>query len=186
MRSVFLKSRDIFLGALSRKEKLDGYANWINDQETTLFMGSGRFPLDNEELKDYIKMYTNSKDGMILGIFLKRSSRHIGNITLHQIDWRNRNAEVGVIIGDRRVRGMGYATESIRLVAEHAFNKLNLWKLYSGMIKGNEASKKAFEKVGFKVEGILKEHFYLNGKYLDCFRMGLLKTEFTDAKVTIQ
>lgn len=185
MRSVFLEGRDIFLGALSRKEKLEGYADWINDQETTLFMGSGRFPVDNEELKDYIKTYRNSKDGMILGIFLKRSSRHIGNITLHQVDWRNRNAEVGVIIGDRRVHGKGYATEAIRLVAEHAFNKLNLRKLYAGMIKGNEASKRAFEKVGFKVEGILKEHFYLNDKYLDCYRMGLLKNEYADAKEMI-
>ena len=45
------------------------------------------------------------------------------------------------------------------------------------MVKGNDASEKVFEKVGFKVEGILREHFYLNGKYLDCYRMGLLRSE---------
>lgn len=186
MRPVFIEGKDIFLGTLSRKEKLDSYANWINNQETTLFMGSGRFPLDNEELKDYIESYRNSKDGMILGIFLKRSSKHIGNITLHQIDWRNRNAEVGVIVGDKRVRGKGHATEAIKLVVEHAFNRLDLRKIYAGMIKGNEASKGAFEKIGFKVEGILKEHFYLNGEYLDCYRMGLLKTEYASAKEIIE
>ena len=75
-------------------------------------------------------------------------------------------------------RGKGYATEAIRLVADHAFNKLNLHKLNTGMVKCNEPSKRAFEKVGFKVEGILKEHFYLNGQYLDCYRMGLLRKEF--------
>lgn len=180
MRPVFLKGKDIYLGPLSGKARLEGYTSWINDQETTLFMGSGRFPLDEENLKDYINSYAKSKDGIILGIFLKKSSRHIGNVTLHMIDWRNSNAEIGVIIGDKKSRGKGYATEAIRLVADHAFNKLNLHKLYAGMIKGNEASKRAFEKVGFKVEGILKGHFYLNGKYLDCYRLGLLRSWFKD------
>ena len=74
--------------------------------------------------------------------------------------------------------GKGYATEAISLITDHAFNKLNLHKLYTGMVKGNEASKRAFESVGFKVEGILREHFYLNDEHLDCYRMGLLKSEY--------
>ena len=53
----------------------------------------------------------------------------------------------GVLIGDRKARGKEYATEAISLVAGHAFNTLNFHKLYTGMIQGNEASKKAFEKV---------------------------------------
>ena len=177
MRALFLEGRNILLGPLSGKEKLESYAQWINDQETTLFMGSGRFPANKEDLRDYIESYSRSKDGMILGIFTKKNKRHVGNITLHLIDWRNRNAEIGVLIGDKKLRGKGYATEAVRLVADHAFNKLNLRKLYTGMVKVNEASKRAFEKVGFKVEGILREHFYLNGKYLDCYRMGLLRSE---------
>ena len=53
----------------------------------------------------------------------------------------------GVLIGDRKALGKEYATEAISLVAGHAFNTLNFHKLYTGMIQGNEASKKAFEKV---------------------------------------
>jgi RimJ/RimL family protein N-acetyltransferase len=183
MRPIFLKGKNIFLGALSPKDRLEGYAGWINDQETTLFMGSGRFPTAAEDLRAYLKSYNNSKDGMILGIFSNKTAKHIGNITLHQIDWRNRNAEIGIIIGDKRSRGKGYATEAIALVTDHAFNKLNLHKLYTGMISGNEASKRAFEKVGFHVEGILKEHFYLNGTYLDCYRMGFLRRDITGAQI---
>ncbi|MFQ3573777.1 MAG: GNAT family protein [Thermodesulfovibrionales bacterium] len=178
MRAVFLEGKNIFLGPLSNKDKLEGYINWINDQETTLFMGSGRFPMNKEDIRGYIKSHLSSKDGMILGIFLKETSKHIGNITLHQIDWRNRNAEIGILIGDKTARGKEYATEAIKLVADHAFNKLNLHKLCSGMVKGNDASEKVFKKVGFKVEGILREHFYLNGRYFDCYRMGLLKSDF--------
>lgn len=180
IRAIFLEGKDIILRPLSNKDKIDGYAGWLNDQDTTLFMGSGRFPLNTEDIIEFINAYSKSKDGILLGIFRKRSLIHIGNITLHLIDWRNRNAEIGVIIGDKRVRGKGYATEAIKLVAAHAFARLNLRKLYCGMIKGNEASKKAFEKVGFKVEGVLRKHFYLNDEYLDCYRMGLLKSEFME------
>lgn len=180
MKSVFLESKNIFLRPLSKDDSFDNYVNWLNDQETTLFMGSGRLPSTIEGLREYIDFYNKSKDGMLLGIFSKKSSKHIGNITLHQIDWKNRHAEIGILIGDKKSRGKGYATEAVRLVADHAFNKVNLRKLYTGMVKGNEASKRAFEKAGFKVEGMLREHFYLNGEYLDCYRMGLLKSEFSN------
>lgn len=178
MRTVFLEGKNILLSPLSKEDNLEDYANWLNDQETTLFMGSGRFPVSIECLRDYIDKYNNSNDGMLLGIFLKGTLKHIGNITLHQIDWRNRHAEIGIFIGNKKARGKGYATQAISLIAGHAFAKLNLRKLYTGMVKGNEASKRAVEKVGFKVEGVLREHFHLNGKYLDCYRLGLLRSEF--------
>ncbi len=127
--------------------------------------------------------YNKSKDGMLLGIFIKKSSRHIGNITINSIDWRNRHAEIGIIIGDKKSRGKGYATEAIMLAVEHAFNKLNLHKLCAGMIKGNKASRKAFKKCGFKEEAVLREHFYLNREYLDCCRLGLLKAELKKQRI---
>lgn len=178
MNTVFLEGKNILLGPLSKEDNLDDYAKWLNDQEVTLFMGSGRFPISIEGLRSYIDKYNNSDDGILLGIFLKKTLKHIGNITLHQIDWRNRHAEIGIFIGDKKARGKGNATQAISIVAEHAFSKLNLRKLYTGMIKGNEASKTVFEKVGFKVEGVLREHFYLNGEYMDCYRLGLLRSTF--------
>jgi [ribosomal protein S5]-alanine N-acetyltransferase len=176
MRSIFLEGKKIYLSPLSQKLDLKSYASWLNDQDTTLYMGSGRFPATVEGLKEYIRMYNQSKDGILLGIFLKNNSHHIGNITLNSIDWLNRHAEIGIIVGDKKSRGKGYASEAIGLVVDHAFNKLNLHKLYAGMIEGNEASRKAFRKSGFKEEACLRDHFYLNGKYLGCHRMGLMKT----------
>lgn len=182
MRQIFLEGENIFLSPLSKEDASEDYASWLNDQETTLFMGSGKFPVSIDELKNYIESYNNKKERILLGIFLKKNSKHIGNITLHQIDWINRLAEIGILIGDKKSRGKGYATEAIGLIASHAFNKLNLHKLIAGVVKGNEASKRAFEKIGFKVEGILREHFYLNGEYHDCYRMGLLRSEFISCK----
>lgn len=115
---------------------------------------------------------------MLLGIFLKKGAKHIGNITIHKIDWRKRNATIGIIIAEKNSRGKGFAPESITLLADHAFNKLNLRKLYAGTIAANKASQRAFEKIGFKLEGVFREHSYVDGKYLDTNIMGLLRDEF--------
>jgi len=180
MISAFLKGKAIFLQPLSPEHNLDEYLSWINDQETTLYMGSGRFPQTRDSLKIYIDSFKNSKNGMLLGIFLNKGSKHIGNITLQQIDWLNRFAEIGIFIGNKKFRGKGYSKEAITLVVEHAFRKMNLMKIYAGMIEGNEISRKAFESIGFKIEGVFRSHFYLDGRYLDCYRLGLLKKEYIE------
>lgn len=180
MRPIFLEGKNIFLSPLSKEDIPGGYAEWLNNQEITGFMESGKFPVNIDNLSNYIDAYNSSNNDILLGIFLKKQSRHIGNITLHKINWRNRHAEIGILIGDKRAWGKGYATEALTLIVSHAFNRLNLHKLYAGMVKGNEGSKIAFEKIGFKVEGIFREHFYLNGKYHDCYRIGLLESEFNN------
>jgi len=42
MKSVFLESKNISLRPLSKEDSFDDYVNWLNNQETTLFMGSGQ------------------------------------------------------------------------------------------------------------------------------------------------
>jgi len=39
---------------------------------------------------------------------------HIGNVGLHAIDWKNRNAELGIAIGEKACWGQGYGADAIR------------------------------------------------------------------------
>ena len=178
MTSIFLENERIYMRTLSGEDDFREYEKWLNDQENTVYMGSGKFPVTVDSLKKYVENFAGNQNGMLLGIFLKGKDEHIGNITLQQINWKDRNGEVGVIIGDKEQWGKGYATDAIKLVAEHAFKKLNLHKIYAGVVDGNMGSKKAFKKVGFKEEAVLREHFYLNGEYQDCSRLGLLASEY--------
>lgn len=178
MKSVFLEGKDIYLGPISINDKLDKYESWLNDQELTKYMSSGNFPITIEGVKNYIIACIKSKEDLLLGIFLKKGKKHIGNVKLHQIDWINRHAGMGIIIGDRNYWGKGYATEVINLITKHAFAKLNLRKVYAGVIDGNDGSKRAFEKVGYVVEGVMKEHFIFEDKYLDCYLMAIFKINY--------
>lgn len=178
MKAIFLENDDVFLSPLSKEDDMQSYSEWLNNQETTLFMWSGKFPKTIEGLREYVDCLNNSKEGVLLGVFLKNSSEHIGNISLNRIDWKNRSAEIGLLIGNKKVRGKGYATQALGVVVDHAFQKLNLRRLYAVIVEKNESSKRIFEKKGFKLEGVYREHFYLDDKYYDCHYYGLLKKEY--------
>ncbi len=175
-RVVFLKGNKIDLCPLDCEGDLTHYVPWVNDQENTKYMAVGNYPSTKTQLKEYLQHYCDSKN-ILLGIFLKKGGRHIGNITLHRIDHHNRIGEIGILIGDKAARGKGYGSEAVKLIIQHAFQRLNLHRLTTGMVEGNTASQKMFEKAGFKQEGRLREHFYLDGKYQDCLRYGLLRSE---------
>jgi len=178
MRPVFLKGENIMLSPLSAKHDLTDYASWLNDQETVLFIAGGKFPSTKEALAEYIDSCKHSNEGMLLGIFLNKSYKHIGNIALNHIMWKDRYADIGVLIGDKKSRGKGYAIEAVKLLTEHAFYKLNLHKIYAGMVKENKASINAFNRLGFKIEARFRKHCFVNNRYLDCYKMGLLKEEY--------
>ena len=52
-------------------------------------------------------------------------------------------------------------------------------KVYLYVDVDNAAAIHIYKKVGFKEEGILREHFFAEGQYHDSMMMGILATEFT-------
>lgn len=179
MKVVLIKGKLVDLCVLDPQDDLTAYERWVNNEETTQYMAIGRYPLTARMLVDYIKKYNSSND-FLLGIFLKIDGRHIGNITLHYIDTQNKSAEIGILIGEKDCRGRGYGHEAVAILAAHAFRKLGIHKLTTGMVDGNIASQRMFEKVGFKQEGRLRESFFLNGHYYDSLRYGLLFSELKE------
>ena len=145
-------------------------------------MESGRIPLSKEQLREFIKAEYQNKN-VFLGIVTKSDGKHIGNIRLHSINYMNRTGEIGVMIGDKNSRGKGFGAEALSIMANHAFSRLNMNKLSAGLITENIASQKFLEKVGFKLEGTLREHYFFDGKYYDCFRYGLLLKDFDRGKL---
>jgi RimJ/RimL family protein N-acetyltransferase len=178
MPAVFMEGDLVQLTTMSVDDvDLGAYAGWANDRETTRFMGIGPYPVTEHAIQDYVRSFDGRPDAMILAIREKGSGRHIGNITLQDIDWRDRRGEIGILLGEEDARGKGCGTEAIGLVVRHAFERLGLTKLTAGVISGNEASKRAFEKNGFVVEGVLRQHHFTGGSYRDALRLGLLASE---------
>lgn len=115
---------------------------------------------------------------VVFTIVDKQGKELIGNIKLGPMDWNNQRAEIGILFGERDFWGQGIATEAIRLIAEHAFRRLNLHKLTAGCHNKKRWVKKPFKKVGFTQEGGRMEHAHSDGGYTDVIELGLLQAAF--------
>ena len=110
----------------------------------------------------------------------------IGTIGLSKIDWRNRTAEFGwFLIGEAKYRSWGYGKEAIFLLLDYAFNHLNLNKIWLQTMTLNKAASAVYRKMGFRGEGILREHKFKGGEYIDVYTYGLLRREFNTLKETL-
>jgi RimJ/RimL family protein N-acetyltransferase len=106
----------------------------------------------------------------------------IGNCALLDIDWRNRSAELGILIGDKDYWGKGYGTETMRLLVRHAFETLNLHRVWLRVYETNPRAIRAYEKAGFVMEGRQRKAEIKNGKYIDVLVMSLLREEYEAAR----
>jgi ribosomal-protein-alanine N-acetyltransferase len=72
----------------------------------------------------------------------------------------------------------GYAAEAGRLLVEHAFRKLGLYRIYARIDPANRPFRKVLKKLGFRYEGCLRGDRRLNGRWVDQECWGLLKAEW--------
>jgi RimJ/RimL family protein N-acetyltransferase len=104
--------------------------------------------------------------------------QHIGNVSLMYINWKDRSAELGIVIGDKKQWGKGYGQDAIRTLLGFAFGEMNLNRVYLRVYADHAPAINAYRKCGFVEEGCLREDIYAEGEYHDMLVMGILKREF--------
>lgn len=86
-------------------------------------------------------------------------------------------AEVGFLFAPS-AQGKGYGFESLQALCEFAFNQGGIRRLTATVTAGNIASRALLEKSGFRLEGELRECYFLSGRWQNDWLFGLLKHEF--------
>lgn len=169
----FLVGNQVVLRQLLPSDVTPGYASWLHDDEVTRYMTLNAFPTTRDDLRAYVEKALADDDRLLLAITVE--DEHVGNVELGPIDWLHRRAEVGILLGETEVWGEGIATEAIELLADHAFDQLNLWKLYADCHADNRGSAEAFKNAGFVEEGRRTDHVYIDGAYGDVVLHGLTR-----------
>ncbi len=128
-------------------------------------------------MENLIKFYESEGSDSHRQFILYHSNEKVGYMGLFNIDTRHRHAEFGIMITPSQ-QGKGYATEATRLIVEYGFNQLNLNKLFLYVDKHNEKAAHIYKKVGFKIEGDLKNHYFVNGSYHDVLFMSVFQEDY--------
>lgn len=181
MRLPFLVGERIYLRILEETDITEENIGWLNDPQATQFLEmSGAFPTTFDSMKKWLLGYQNNTSNLAFAIIDKATDRHIGNITLTDINWIHRTATLPILIGARDYWSKGYGTEAQSLLIEYAFKRLGLRKMHHTPIATNIGSVKMAEKLGFQLEGVMRKEVFLEGEYHDQLRMGLFADEFRE------
>lgn len=94
------------------------------------------------------------------------------------IDMLNRSCRSHILIGDREYWGHGYGREALTEALEYMFKERNMHRIQAEILESNVASLKMHQKCGYKVEGLLRDSVFKNGKYQNQYVLSLLENEF--------
>ncbi|MBO05980.1 MAG: GNAT family N-acetyltransferase [Parcubacteria group bacterium] len=177
MYHPFIVGDVIYLRGLEEADLDKEYFQWFNDQENDVYTNHAVWPNTPEKMREFYDQVTQYRNDLVLAIIDKKSEKHIGNASLHRINWIDRHSKFGIIIGAKEAHSKGHATEAAKLLAKYAFDKLNLHRISLGVHEDNEAAIRVYEKVGFIVEGRQKDHFLRNGKYFDIVCMAMINKD---------
>lgn len=158
------------------------YLNWLSDYEVMKFIGRDEYlrPIRFEKIKEYVESVWSNPFCSFFAIHLIENNDFVGTAKLNFLNFeglQSRTADVGIMIGEKRYWGIGLATDAIQSISDYAFNRLSARKLTSGMNSSNIGVIKAFEKVGYTIEGRLRKKLLVENRYHDHILMGCFYNE---------
>jgi len=172
----------VTLRPLTLNDVTDRYVSWLNDTEVNAYLETGKEAVSLEDVREFVQKNAGSSSSHMFAIILKSDDRHVGNIRLGGINWIHRYANLGILIGEKSCWGKGYGTEACQLLLRYAFGRLNLNKVTLGVYANHTGAIKAYERVGFKIEGCLEKMFVYEGEYVDKTIMGILKEDYKNVQ----
>lgn len=168
----------VALGPLS-KDMLPLFTRWINDfgaQQRVGIPVPG--PMTHEAEEQWYESVSTGSDRCTFAIRERESMNLIGSTALHGIDLRNREATLGIMIGEPSARGKGYGTEATSLMLDYAFTILGLHSVNLTVAEFNIAGQKAYARAGFRECGRFREHLWFGDRWWDQILMDCLSDEF--------
>lgn len=161
------------------REDLPKVWQWLNDGDVMYYWASPGSMVSMAELERHFSKSLETADTRRWFIIEGEGQRPIGLMMCFNLDQRHRRAEVGILIGEKDCWDKGYGTEAMVLFLDYLFNELGLHRVYLHTQDYNLRAIKSYEKCGFVKEGVVRERYFVKGKYHDGFLMSILSHEFS-------
>lgn len=103
-----------------------------------------------------------------------KSKKVIGSFGVHSLDEYRGSVEIGYGLSTY-YWGKGYFQEAANIILDYIFNNLFLHRVVARTSKSNQASVKALERIGFKLEGVMRDYYKKHdGQWFDAVLMAKL------------
>jgi len=132
----------------------------LNDTKEYIRAGLERFAVNN---------------GLRAGIWFRGDLAGIAS--LHSVSWEDKKTSLGYWLG-ASFQGQGLVTKACRHLIQYAFGvqKLNRLEIQCGV--DNQRSRKVAERLDFTQDGILRQAWWSQGRFVDLVVYSLLASEW--------
>ncbi len=169
---------NIRLRAIERTD-IDTFLRWFNDPEVRQYLLAFA-PMSRAQEERWFENKLNRGDDYLFAIEASTDGGwvHIGNAGLHNLDWKNRAVEFGIVLGEKEYWGKGFGTAATKAMLHFAFGELNMNRVELEVFDFNTRARRAYEKAGFQLEGTRRQRLHQAGRYHDLHLMSVLREEF--------
>ncbi|WP_427894730.1 GNAT family N-acetyltransferase [Kribbella sp. GL6] len=159
----------------------DALAAAMDDPDVIRFTGS-HGEITEEQAREWMRTRKDQTDRLDLTIVDKASGVAVGEAVLNQWDPDNQSCSFRILIGPAgQNRGLG--SEATRLIVGYGIEKLGLHRISLGVYAFNPRAQRAYEKAGFKREGVLRDALLWDGEWVDEIVMSVLAPEWIPSGV---
>lgn len=162
-----------------RKTDVEDLAAALNNEHILNNLRDGLpYPYTKADAMDYIIAMQNSDPNETFPFAITLDDKAIGSICVfRQENIHRQTAELGYYIAEP-YWGRGYVTQAVRLACSYVFAHSDILRIYAEPFAHNLGSCRVLEKVGFQLEGTLRQNAVKNGQVTDMKLYSLLRNEW--------
>jgi RimJ/RimL family protein N-acetyltransferase len=115
-----------------------------------------------------------------LNFIIEYRNKPVGMIALHDINPVHKSVQMGrLLIGEEEWVGKApVAFDADLVLCDYAFDTLKLHKLYGDVLEDNQGMLRTRFYLGYKQDGILREHYLFDGVYKNTIAVSILEHEY--------
>ena len=174
-----LKGKKIKLVRVEKKD-LGKLLGWRNNPEFRKHFREYRELSMAEQKKWYKEKVLGNPTTMMFAIRRLKDNALLGCCGLVYISHVYRHADLSLYIGwkDAYIDKKGYAIEAARLLLDYGFRELGLNKMWTEIYVFDKKKKKLYDRLGFRVDGVLRDNYFYNGKFWNSYILSILSSEW--------
>jgi len=176
---MLISTERLYFRPLAVEDASDFY-RWLGCPQVTKYsLSAFVYPQSLTDIEQWLRGINQGKSGVELAVCCAKTDKLLGYAGIVSISQLNRKGEYFILIGDVEYWGRGLGTEITRAITGYGFNTLGLHRIELSAFCENLAAIKAYEKVGYQHEGVLRDAGFRDGRFLDQVQMSLLSTDWS-------
>lgn len=173
MAAPSIRSGRLGLVPFSESHITEDYLGWLNDPHLMRFSEQRHQIHTHDSAREYLRSFDDTENRFWAILEHGEDLGHIGNLTAI-VDGSNGTGDLGILVGDPRTRGKGYALEAWLLACRTLFDE-GLRKISAGTAANNQAMRRIFAATGMLKDGVRSAQLLVDGRPVDVVHAALFR-----------